>query len=30
MQIDNSKRLIMLYGRIWIRLFHAQRALHLD
>lgn len=30
MQIYNSKRLIMLNGRIWIRLFHAQRALHLD
>jgi len=30
MQIYNSKRLIMLNERIWIRLFHAQRALHLD
>jgi hypothetical protein len=30
MQIYISKRLIMLNGRIWIRLFHAQRALHLD
>ena len=30
MQIYNSKRLIMLNGRIRIRLFHAQRALHLD
>jgi len=30
MQIYNSKRLILLNGRIWIRLFHAQRALHLD
>lgn len=30
MQIYNSKRLIMLNGRIWIRLFHAQSALHLD
>ena len=30
MQIYNSKRLILLNGRIWIRLFHAQSALHLD